>query len=494
MRWTPGESFDWTLSYQQDRLGARGPVFFAGRDQFGLLTGLAAALGDPNYRVGRFDYTSQSGRAGGNGVFDDSTEKRLTSTAIYDWNGYTFTALTGYYRNDKKSLVNADALPRSPIALTERQTDNQASQELRVTSPKVGRFDYVLGALYLHDAWTHNTGSDTVAPIPISGRVDNLYSQLVNAESVFGQVNIDVVQNLRASVGVRGTGESKEGEFARYTLVPGLLSVLLYPPIAPGNLSRRENDLDGSVGLQYQFDREKMLYTSYSKGTKGGGYQDTPTSLAGAEYKPEIARTAEIGAKWGFGRTGHINGAVFYTKIRDFQLGTFNGASWVVNNLDIDSKGAEFDALWAPLPGLTAVLNGTYSDTWNTQTGAPNFYGTSVPFAPRWTGKAALGYGHSLGEYEISSEASVDIRGQVLLAIQQTGAERLPPSDAFAKANLRVALSDPKSGLEIAVVGRNLNNRRTTTYGYQAFPNLPGTAIFSSDMPRTIALQVSIKH
>jgi iron complex outermembrane receptor protein len=496
LRWSPTDQFDWTLSYQQDRLKQEGPEFFVAGDQFGILTGLAAALGDPKFTAGPFDYTQQSGRTGGSGSFDNfsiSTEKRLTSTATYDWNAYTFTSLTGYFHDEKPALTNADALPLSPIVENEIESDEQVSQEFRVTSQKIGRFDFVLGAVYLHDVWHHELDADISAPLPLTGNSDNHYTQHEETESVFGQTNIDIVKDLRATVGLRGTKEAKTGDFARYVLVPGLIE-LIYPGVAPGTLTRHEGDLDGSVGLEYQFDRKQMLYASYSKGTKGGGYQDSPSTLAGAEYKREIARSAEVGAKWGFGDLGHINLALFSTEVSNYQLGNFSGIAFVVDSLDVNSKGVEFDALWAPVAGLTVAANGTYADTWNTHpTGAPTFYGSTLNFSPRWTGSVSLGYNHSLGaEYKLSAEASVLFRSQVLLLIPTTSI--IPPSAAYAKANLRVALGHAKSGLEVAVVMRNLNDKRTTVYGYQAAPGIPGATIVSSDEPRTIALQVSIKR
>jgi hypothetical protein len=116
-----------------------------------------------------------------------------------------------------------------------------------------------------------------------------------------------------------------------------------------------------------------------------------------------------------------------------------------------------------------------------------------MPYAPRWTGSASLGYSHALNaDYDITAEASVDFRSKIALAIESNTI--VPPSVAYAKANVRVALDDRKSGVEIAIVGRNLNNERTTTFGFQAFPNVPGAYVLATDEPRTLALQISIRR
>jgi iron complex outermembrane receptor protein len=493
LRWAPTDRLEWTLSYEHDNLDQQGPVFFMAADKLGIATQWAALSGDPNFTVGSDDRTRQTGRVGQKDAYSVSDADRVTSTITYDLAGYTFTALTGYYRSNTNVLNNSNALPLSPLTQSEQEKDEEVSQEFRVTSPNIGRLDYVLGALYLHDRWSHEVDTDIVTPLPLTGNSDNYYTQYVDTGSLFGQLNYQIIGGLKATAGLRGTVENKEADFARSTLRPGPIA-FIYPPIAPGSLSRRERDLDSSFGFEDQLARDRMVYVSYSKGTKSGGFQDRPTTLAGAEYKAEIARTAELGAKLGLGAHGHANIALFNTDVRNFQLGNFNGVSFVVDNIDLNSRGIDLDVAWSLFKGLTAGISGTYADTKNQHpSGAPTFYGSTVPFAPRWTGSASLKYSHPLGQrYEVMADASVDLRSPVALTIASNTV--VPPSQRYAKANLRLALNDSQTGLEVAVVGRNLNNERTQTFGFQTFPSVPGSYIVSTDEPRTIALQVTLRR
>jgi iron complex outermembrane recepter protein len=493
LRWLLSDALEWTLSYEHDKLDQQGPVFFMAADKLGIATHWAQLLGDPNFTVSSDDRTRQTGRPGQKDAYSASDADRGTSTITYGLAGYDFTVLTGYYHSNSNVLNNPNALPGSPLTQREREGDESVSQEFRVTSPQIGRLDYVLGALYLHDRWSHDIDTDIIAPLPITGNSDNHYTQYVDTESLFGQLNYQIIGGLKATAGLRGTVEEKKADFARSILRPGFITAI-YPPLDPSSLSRRERDLDSSFGFEDQLAQNRLVYASYSKGTKSGGFQDTPTTLAGAEYRAEIARTSELGAKLGLGSHGHANIALFNTDVHNFQLGNYNGAAFVVDNIDLNSKGVDVDVGWSLVRGLAAGVTGTYADTRNVHpSGAPTFYGSTVPFAPRWTGSASLNYSYSLGErYEVTGGASVDLRSHVALVIQSNSV--VPPSQGYAKANLRLALRMPETGMEIAVIGRNLNNERTTTFGFQTFPSVPGSYIVSTDEPRTIALQFSLER
>jgi iron complex outermembrane receptor protein len=490
--WAPSDRAEWTVSYEHAHLKQDGPVFFMGADALGIAQGWAAQLGDPNFTVG-YDRTSQSGRPGLPAPNEVSNLDRVNSTLTYDLNGYNLTFLSGYYRLDTATVNNSNALPDSPLRTEEREFNETFSQEIRMSSPKIGRMDYVLGALFMHDRWSRDLNTDVIAPIPLTGDSDNHYVQRAVTGSVFGQLNYGITERLSASVGMRGTREEKKASFARSVLRPGPIA-LIYPALAPVSLSRTEWDYDGSVGLKYKLDSRSMFYASYSKGTKGGGFQDTPTTIAEAPYKAEVSWSAEAGAKLSFGRRGHLNVALFNTDVNNFQLGSFNGAKFIVDNIDLNSRGVDVDVSWSPIDGLVAGVSGTYADTKNKHpVGAPKFYGSTVPYAPKWSGTVSLGYSHPLNDdYTFKADASVDFRSDIALVIASNTI--VPRSPSYSKVNLRVAISRPKDGLEIAFVGRNLNNERSATFGFQTFPNVPGSYVLSSDEPRTLAVQVSFKY
>lgn len=493
LRWRPDDRLDWTLSFQSGRADQKGPLFYVAKDGLGIEAGLAAALGDPAFTAQFNDHTRQSGRNGAPDAFYVNHDERVVSDLSYRLGGYTLTSLTGYYRDRKNSLFNAAALPNSPINAADPEQDEQISQELRIVSPKIGQFDYVAGALYMHDIWSHDSVTQAFAPLPLTGSFFNHYAQYVDTVSVFAQGNYDLTEKLRATGGIRYTSEDKAGAFYRTTLAPGIITFFLDPPIPYTRLSRSESDVDGSVGLQYRFSPGHMIYASWGKGTKGGGYQSGPKTLADAEYRSESASSFEIGAKWEFGSRGHVDVAYFNTHISDFQLGLFNGTKFIVDNIPLDSQGVDFEGAWNLTSSLSAALTVTYADARDPRPDPTKFYGSTTPDAPRWSGQAALSYNHPLTErYDFAGQVGVQFRSK--MALQESTNTTVTPSDGFTKVNLRLAVSDRKSGVEVALVGKNLNNERSANFGFPAFPNLPQAYLVSTDPPRTIAVQVSIKR
>ena len=118
-------------------------------------------------------------------------------------------------------------------------------------------------------------------------------------------------------------------------------------------------------------------------GTKAGGFAQAVSLLDKAEYQPEVARTTELGIKSQLDdHRWTVNVAGFYTTIRDFQLVSFDGVNFVVDNSNLRSSGIESEIVWTPMRGLRLFGNNTYADTLDTR------HHTDTEFAPRWSGMA----------------------------------------------------------------------------------------------------------
>jgi len=126
-----------------------------------------------------------------------------------------------------------------------------------------------------------------------------------------------------------------------------------------GGASHSENNLSGTAILSYKFGRT-LTYASYSRGYKAGGFNLDRSGLArsggtGAilptadfnalEFKPEINDAFELGTKYD-GRAVDLNVAIFHELFSNFQLNTFNGLNFIVENINAckaDLNGADID-------------------------------------------------------------------------------------------------------------------------------------------------------
>ncbi|MBK6705669.1 MAG: TonB-dependent receptor [Caulobacteraceae bacterium] len=165
-----------------------------------------------------------------------------------------------------------------------------------------------------------------------------------------------------------------------------------------------------------------MLYGSYSRGYKAGGYNldrqafcmrpDTTSAaslnIEQTHFDPELTDAYEIGLKSTlFDGTTTLNLSAFYQQIHDYQLNAFNGFNFITRNVpELISQGAELELATHPIEGLTISGGLTYTDAYfdsevrfNPLTvglGAadPNavFEGQPLALSPEWTATTAIAY------------------------------------------------------------------------------------------------------
>jgi outer membrane receptor protein involved in Fe transport len=117
---------------------------------------------------------------------------------------------------------------------------------------------------------------------------------------------------------------------------------------------KKESQLSGTAVLSFKPTDSLLTYVSYSKGYKAGGFNLDRAGLTfGAvdlndlRFKPELVDAFEIGAKYN-GPGIDVNVALFRQDFKNFQLNTFNGVNFVVENINRcseDLNGADTDNL-----------------------------------------------------------------------------------------------------------------------------------------------------
>lgn len=138
------------------------------------------------------------------------------------------------------------------------------------------------------------------------------------------------------------------------------------PPCAINSVSgnfdggrKKESKLSGTAVLSYKPTEELLTYASFSRGYKAGGFNLDRNGLTqGKEnlndlaFAPELVNAYELGAKYN-GRGFDVNVALFRQDFDNFQLNTFNGLVFVVENINScsdDLNGADTDVSNAPVP------------------------------------------------------------------------------------------------------------------------------------------------
>jgi iron complex outermembrane receptor protein len=489
LAWEPSERFDATLLYESQEYDGHGmpaEIITATPEAFGL----SALAGFPELET-QFDRVNASSDSRVSDAFlENSSVDRASLTAHWHIGEFMVTSQTAWSQSDSDARAGTDFLPGDYFFANTNIDADALSQELRLTSPAAERFRYVLGAYYGTNDFEQSNAFFANYPgaAPLAGDTVTDFDQSTDSWSLFGQADFDLTDRLTISGGVRYTDEQKDVDLARTVLTPGIFSLFVFPPYAPFSMARNESVTDGLVNLSYKANADLMFYVSWAQGTKSGGFADSATLLDQSEYESEVAQTAELGMRYQTSdRQLTVNATLYATDVDDYQLVTFTGVQFKVDNTDLEAVGIESEVLWSPqfAPGFDFSWRNTYSDAEDANTG------WEIPRAPRWSGGVVLRYGHELSHgWRLTFDGSVDYEsGQT----HQQDPHAVPRADSITMYGAGVGV-ESENGLSVRVVGRNLTDENRYTFVFPT-PFLPaGNANAQSERPRTVALQVSYRY
>jgi iron complex outermembrane receptor protein len=492
--WRVGGEGDLLLMAQWDDLEIRGDTFQPDRDQLGFMASMdpTADIGVDRRKNAFTSYTAD-------GDADDEQDS-LRGIARYDhrFGDYTLTALAGWSEYDNERYTDTDFLSVDYLTSGFESDFDQFSQELRLTSPPGGPFEYIAGLYYLDNHMDYTNLTDaafpppfTIGPLPIDSASRVHYEQDTELLSLFGQGTLHLSPRWRLTLGLRYSDEEKDAVWRRERLRSGgpladILSDLLAPVVAPTPLDRSEDNLDGSVNLQYDATDSAMVFASWARGSKSGGFAVDVTYPEDAEYDSEEADTLEAGVKADLaGGAALLNASVFYTEIDNFQVTTFVGDGFLTQTVPAESAGVELEARWAATPDLLLGASATYADAEESDTGQ------RLPYAPEWAATLTARYDRPWRSAPLlwRVESTLSYRDE---QYQQYGERAL--DDELTLLDLRLALLDAGERWSVALLGRNLLDE-ASSFGFD-LPFFGGavvpegtTTIGSLNRPRTVALQ-----
>lgn len=385
----------------------------------------------------------------------------------------------------------------------QRESYNQMSQEVRLTSPDDGPFTYIVGGYFQTSKLTANDNvllgsffqglSGPFAgfrPVGDSRSVRD-FKQTSTLWSGFAQATFKVTEQLRITAGVRFNHEEKSG---RRTLVIEKGSTNVFPittvrAVWGGGLRVFEHDISGKisensttpmVNLQYDVSDSLMLYASYARGAKAGGFDIRSNALppTGAFiFRPEKADSFEGGFKF---KSRNLQLAVSYynTTYKDLQTQTFDGGiGFNVNNASaakvqgIEAEGRVSIGNHVQLSGAVAYLDFKYTDWKQGQCPfgfTPNvtpgnfcdYTGSRATFAPKWSGNLVADF-----KYPMSDNLQLGLNLNADFSSSYRSGNVLDPfgdQAGYAKLGARLSLGTIDDGWEVALVGRNLTNERSS--------------------------------
>ncbi len=258
----------------------------------------------------------------------------------------------------------------------------------------------------------------------------------------------------------------------------------------------KDSQVTGTAVLSWKPTPELLTYASYSKGYKAGGFNldasalgsplgpQVPANVANLRFDPEKVDAYEIGFKYN-GRRFNLNVAAFRQEFKSFQLNTFNGLFFLVQNVNgcsdliggsgadedtsgttgacareditpgVISQGVEVEASLYPASNFAVTAGFTYADTKykndlvGNNTGALplatelfQLPGNNLSNAPKYVVTGSVAWTPDIGSSGLSGLAYVDTR---LSSDYNTGSDLFPEKeqDGFVTVNARVGVRGP---------------------------------------------------
>ena len=379
-------------------------------------------------------------------------------------------------------------------------------------------------------------GINNLATVTDRGSTGDLYNQESTNWALFTHNIINITDRLNLTLGLRYTNENKDFSAtfgndntacpANRALLSSLLGVPALAGLAGGLIglscqgnstselngvsiadSRDEDEFTGTAILSFKPTDRLLTYASYSRGYKAGGFNLDRSALANPvtfnvnalnpanlQFGQETVDAFEVGGKYD-GRDWTLTAAAFYQRFSNFQLNTFNGSVFLVQNVNscgadlggadrdasgttgacaaddvqpgVIAKGVELELGLRPARFLNANLGLTYADTSyetnliGNDTGAPLdpalrlLPGDNLSNAPEITATASLSYTPPIGNSGLTGLFYINTR---MTSDYNTGSDLLygKEQDGYVLVNGRIGIRGPDEKWAIELWAQNL--------------------------------------
>ena len=416
-------------------------------------------------------------------------------------------------------------------------------------------------------------GLDILDSVSDTGSTVDKYHQNSKNWAIFTHNIIHITDGLDFTIGARYTTEKKKfkATFGNDNTACQAQQALMTPYLGTGlnavaagliglscqgnstaelngvsiNDKRKDSQWTGTAVLSYKPNDDLMVYASYARGYKSGGfnldrsalknpivpvatidplnptapptirYTTTFAALGGAQalvdnlqFDAEKVNAFEIGAKYQTGPFS-LNIAAFRQDFKNFQLNTFNGSVFLVQNINgcstalgdtdtdqskfpgasnynpqastsgscydgkikhgVRSQGVEIEATLVPIRDFRVGLGLTYADTKYSKDLVGNadgdpldqalrmLPGNAMSNAPKWVGTGSVAWTPDLTS-SLSGLFYIDGR---MTSDYNTGSDLFPQKaqDGFFVANARIGIRGPDERWALELWGQNIFNK-----------------------------------
>jgi len=404
----------------------------------------------------------------------------------------TLTSMTTDYLLISTDLVNAiETVGAAPPLVAENFFRRQdTTQELRLNSDFDTPLNFTVGGYYEDGLIVEHVQipGNTAEHLPglLGGSINSVP---ITTLSAFGQLRYRILPKLELAAGARWSDEKRTE--TPVSIFGGVIPVV-------NNVVKSVNTAPEAT-LTYRPTDELTTFAAYKQAFKSGSFvlSTPPTPGTDNSFHEEKAQGGEAGVKsrW-LDRRLAVNSAVYLYNYSGLQVGAIGPA---VNGLPVietvnagaaRSYGLDLDVAYNPASVEGLTLNGAVNwnharyltldnvPCWGGQTialgcnqfytpatglyNAQNLNGTPLLRAPNWQGNFGFTYSYDLrNNYRmvISNNNSLSTEYVVALAAGRPNHDNI--QTGYMKSDLSVTLDGPGDGWEIALIGKNINDKLT---------------------------------
>ena len=315
--------------------------------------------------------------------------------------------------------------------------------------------------------------------------------------------------------------DAKNTGFSRYINPDGDVSTADYGDIIAGSEQVIQRDFDDtstdpSIALKWELSDDIRTYVRYAEGFKAGGFgvgitipEDNPATPIDEQdswiYDSENATLYELGLKSRLldGRL-ILNIALFDTDFDNLQVSAFDNDALVfrINNAaSAHSRGLEVEGEYLATRNLRlryglSLLDAEYDSYKDAQCtkfepgmgDTCDRSGEDLEYASDWNLVLGTDYTLPLDNgllLDFQANASFSDGYQLGYGAPNT------QQDDYEIINLRIALSDPMRGWEVALYGRNITDDKTVNTVSDGVANGPTEQSFSSNRGESYGIQLA---
>lgn len=193
----------------------------------------------------------------------------------------------------------------------------------------------------------------------------------LRSRAVFGELYWQASETLKLTGGLRITEDKLRANYFPILLMSASNGGRGFP--APKIQTKTTQATTGRLAIDWSpelsFTDQTLVYASYSRGYKGGGFNTpcdaTAVTCAGSSaFDPEYVDAFELGTKNTLaGGSMILNATGFYYDYQGYQISKILNKASTNENVDAKIWGAELESLWEPIRNLRLNANVGYLHT-----------------------------------------------------------------------------------------------------------------------------------